>query len=116
LPPSWLATFGDSTLTALVLDGLRRNFDLQAAAARVDAAENKRRLPGPAVDRNSFFSRVISVAKIPTAADMLLPACTALYSASIGNWTFGVGSKPAGKRHLKMPTRWRRITGPPVYL
>lgn len=38
---NWLASFNDQPLTALVEKGLSHNFDLRAAAARVDAAKEQ---------------------------------------------------------------------------
>ncbi|WP_367156089.1 efflux transporter outer membrane subunit [Methylomonas sp. HYX-M1] len=55
LPPSWLAIFDDPSLTALVLDGLQRNFDLQAAAARVDAAREQATIAGAGRWPQLFF-------------------------------------------------------------
>ncbi|CAD6874508.1 efflux transporter outer membrane subunit [Methylomonas fluvii] len=42
----WLTTFNDHTLTSLIEDGLIHNFDLQAAAARVDAAKEQATIAG----------------------------------------------------------------------
>jgi multidrug efflux system outer membrane protein len=42
----WWTDFGDSTLDALVEEALAENYDLKAAAARVDAAEATARLAG----------------------------------------------------------------------
>ncbi len=39
VPPSWLAGFSDPALDGLVKESLASNFDLQAAAARVEAAK-----------------------------------------------------------------------------
>lgn len=38
--PNWIRTFGDSELTALVEDAVKRNPDLQAAAAKVEASRH----------------------------------------------------------------------------
>src|SRR5688572_20413815 len=38
--PNWIRTFGDSELTALVEDAVRRNPDLAAAAAKVEASRH----------------------------------------------------------------------------
>lgn len=42
----WLTTFNDPTLSSLIEDGLRHNFDLQAAAVRVDAAKEQAVIAG----------------------------------------------------------------------
>lgn len=44
--PSWLAAFADPDLQRLVKESLRENFDLQAAAARVEAAKAYVRIAG----------------------------------------------------------------------
>lgn len=44
--PSWLATFADPDLQRLVKESLRENFDLQATAARVEAAKASARIAG----------------------------------------------------------------------
>ena len=38
--PNWIRTFGDPELTALVEDAVKRNPDLQAAAAKVEASRH----------------------------------------------------------------------------
>ncbi|MDD1622598.1 MAG: efflux transporter outer membrane subunit [Methylococcaceae bacterium] len=43
---AWLEAFADSKLTVLVRDGLAANFDLKAAAARVDAAREQAIIAG----------------------------------------------------------------------
>ncbi len=42
----WVASFADPALTALVNDALNNNFDLKAAAARVDAAREQTIIAG----------------------------------------------------------------------
>lgn len=42
----WLDTFGDAALTVLVHDAVASNFDLRAAAARVEAARAQARIEG----------------------------------------------------------------------
>jgi multidrug efflux system outer membrane protein len=42
----WLETFGDPALGALVREALRANYDLQATAARVEAARQQARIDG----------------------------------------------------------------------
>lgn len=44
--PHWLSSFADPLLTALVHTGLNQNYDLQAAAARVQAAQASAALAG----------------------------------------------------------------------
>ena len=46
VPPSWLAGFSDPSLQSLVKESLNANFDLQAAAARVDAAKAAVKITG----------------------------------------------------------------------
>lgn len=46
LTSSWLAAFNDPQLTAMVQDGLANNFELKAAAARVDAAREQAIIAG----------------------------------------------------------------------
>ncbi|MFA6051755.1 MAG: efflux transporter outer membrane subunit [Methylobacter sp.] len=42
----WLSSFADPALTALVHDALNNNYDLKAAAARVDSAREQARIDG----------------------------------------------------------------------
>jgi multidrug efflux system outer membrane protein len=42
----WVETFHDANLSALVQEALRRNYDLKAAAARVEAARAQARIEG----------------------------------------------------------------------
>jgi NodT family efflux transporter outer membrane factor (OMF) lipoprotein len=51
--PNWIRTFGDSELTALVEDAVRRNPDLRAAAARVEASRHAIR-----VAASSLYPRI----------------------------------------------------------
>jgi len=44
VPQSWLADFDDPVLNALVKDAMEGNFDLQAAAARVEAARGRAKI------------------------------------------------------------------------
>ncbi len=46
VPPSWLAGFSDPALQGLVRESLLSNFDLQAAAARVEAARASVKISG----------------------------------------------------------------------
>lgn len=46
VPPSWLAGFSDPSLQSLVKESINANFDLQAAAARVDAAKASVKITG----------------------------------------------------------------------
>src|SRR5688572_29060828 len=51
--PNWIRTFGDSELTALVEDAVRRNPDLAAAAAKVEASRHAVR-----VAASSLYPRI----------------------------------------------------------
>src|SRR4029453_12246331 len=53
--PNWIRTFGDSELTALVEDAVKRNPDLRAAAARVEASRYAVR-----VAASSLYPRIAS--------------------------------------------------------
>ena len=46
VPPSWLAGFNDPSLQSLVNESLNANFDLQAAAARVESAKATVKIAG----------------------------------------------------------------------
>jgi NodT family efflux transporter outer membrane factor (OMF) lipoprotein len=46
VPPSWLAAFSDPALKGLVRESLLANFDLQAAAARVETAKAAAKIAG----------------------------------------------------------------------
>ncbi|HYE30574.1 MAG TPA: TolC family protein, partial [Methylomirabilota bacterium] len=45
----WWEQFGSAELNQIVVETLERNFDLQAAAARVEAAEEEARIAGAAL-------------------------------------------------------------------
>lgn len=53
---SWLSTFADATLSALVQDALNRNYDLKAAAARVASAREQARIEGAARLPQLYFT------------------------------------------------------------
>ncbi|MGZ8158838.1 MAG: TolC family protein [Methylobacter sp.] len=44
----WLSSFADPALSAVVQDALNNNYDLKAAAARVDSAREQARIDGAA--------------------------------------------------------------------
>ena len=50
---SWLATFGDAQLDALVTEAIQRNGDLRAAAARVEQAAAYVKVAGVSSTRRS---------------------------------------------------------------
>jgi outer membrane protein, multidrug efflux system len=52
----WLGVFADPTLSALVHDALANNYDLKAAAARVDAAREQTRIDGSARWPQLYFT------------------------------------------------------------
>jgi len=52
----WLSVFADPALSALVDDALNHNYDLKAAAARVDAAREQARIDGAARWPQLFFA------------------------------------------------------------
>jgi NodT family efflux transporter outer membrane factor (OMF) lipoprotein len=52
----WLGAFADPALSALVQDALNHNFDLKAAAARVDSAREQARIDGAARWPQLFFT------------------------------------------------------------
>ncbi len=56
VPPSWLGEFSDPTLQNLVGESLNANFDLQAAAARVDAAKAAAKIAGSGRWPQLFFN------------------------------------------------------------
>ena len=49
IPAQWLGSFADPALNALVEDALNNNYDLKAAAARVDSAREQVRIEGAAL-------------------------------------------------------------------
>jgi multidrug efflux system outer membrane protein len=53
---NWLTTFNDHTLTSLIEDGLSHNFDLRAAAARVNAAKEQAVIAGAGRLPQVFFA------------------------------------------------------------
>jgi multidrug efflux system outer membrane protein len=52
----WLSAFADPGLSALVQDALNHNYDLKAAAARVDAAKEQARIDGAGRWPQLFFA------------------------------------------------------------
>lgn len=52
----WLSAFADSTLTELVQNALNRNYDLKAAAARVNSAREQARIDGAARWPQLYFT------------------------------------------------------------
>jgi len=52
----WLSSFADPALSALVKDALNNNYDLKAAAARVDSAREQARIDGAARWPQLFFA------------------------------------------------------------
>ncbi len=56
VPPSWLAGFNDPSLQSLVNESLNANFDLQAAAARVESAKANVKIAGSGRFPQLFFS------------------------------------------------------------
>lgn len=56
VPPSWLAVFSDPALQALVREALVTNFDLKAAAARVDSAKAAAKIAGSGRWPQLFFN------------------------------------------------------------
>ncbi|MBK8814447.1 MAG: efflux transporter outer membrane subunit [Methylococcaceae bacterium] len=56
VPPSWLAGFNDPCLQNLVNESLTTNFDLQAAAARVEAAKASAKIAASGRFPQLFFS------------------------------------------------------------
>ncbi|WFP49126.1 efflux transporter outer membrane subunit [Methylomonas sp. EFPC3] len=53
---AWLDRFADAQLTALVADGLAGNFDLQVAAARIDAAREQAVVAGAGRWPQAYFN------------------------------------------------------------
>ncbi len=56
VPPSWLAGFSDPALQSLVRESLVSNFDLQAAAARVESAKATAQIAGSGRWPQLFFN------------------------------------------------------------
>lgn len=56
VPPSWLAEFADVALQKIVRESLNTNFDLQAAAARVDSAKAVAKIAGSGRWPQLFFN------------------------------------------------------------
>lgn len=56
VPPSWLAGFPDSLLQSLVKESLTANFDLQAAAVRVESAKAAAQIAGSGRWPQLFFN------------------------------------------------------------
>lgn len=56
VPPSWLVQFSDPALQSLVEESLLGNFDLQAAAARVEAAKANAKIAGSGRWPQLFFN------------------------------------------------------------
>lgn len=56
VPERWVETFGDPDLNALVRSALAENYDLKAAAARVDAAIAQARIDGSGLWPQIFFN------------------------------------------------------------
>jgi outer membrane protein, multidrug efflux system len=56
VPPSWLAGIPDAALQGLVRESLNNNFDLQAAAARIEAAKASAQIAGSGRWPQFFFN------------------------------------------------------------
>lgn len=74
-PVAWVSVFGDATLERLVAQALNENYDLKAAAARVDAARSQAVIAGapqmPTLDATLSASRQktnLSGSSVTTAA------------------------------------------------
>jgi len=90
---AWWESFGDSTLNALIREALRNNFDIKAAAARVDAAAAQARLAGadrlPAITAGGSGSRrrqnLIGI-PIPGAPDVISTRSTSFGVSLDTSW------------------------------
>ena len=59
-PEQWVESFGDPNLSSLIHSGLADNYDLKAAATRLDAAIAQARIDGSGLFPKYRSSRIIN--------------------------------------------------------
>ena len=98
-PEHWVESFGDPDLSSLIHSGLADNYDLKAAATRLDAAIAQARIDGSGLFPQISFNpdhQQVQIREQDLARQGL--RYSKPYSASVGSWMYGDASGTSGRQ------------------